>query len=271
VSGLPPTDLDERSTSGAALAAREAMRVSDEALVAESLRTMWRSPPSPIRRWLLWAACLILAAGATTAFGMLLLGRPPFGVAQHARTGQSTGNPGGSPASTPLPTSPADSVTTQDSAPSLPDSAVLDTTGPAMPVSPDLPRLPIRSTSIGGAGDRSGRLPGDSDRLSHTFVRNPAPVFTPGAAPIPRAVQPSNDAQNMRSSIPLSLSHPPTPDTRVPHQSDAEAAAIRAEIARRRHRVDSLRTVIDSLARKAKADSTANNGARNSQPPGHSQ
>jgi hypothetical protein len=81
-------------------------------------------------------------------------------------------------------------------------------------------------------------------------------VYTPGAAPIPHADAPGADSPRSSQSAHAPPGSKSSSDTGAASQvTAAEAAAIRAEIARRRHRVDSLRQVLDSLARKAAADS----------------
>lgn len=163
--------------------------------------------------------------------------------------------------------SPAPSATLASAtAPALsgaPDA--LDTTRAApLPADPDLPREPIGPVSgnplvASPAGD-------PAIALGH-FRANPAPVYSPGAAPIPRhagrsasgmgqsvfplvpagAQQATNPNANPTDDLPPPLalrpaSSPPTA---------SEVLAIRAEIARRRHRVDSLRMVVDSLAARS--------------------
>jgi hypothetical protein len=126
----------------------------------------------------------------------------------------------------------------------------MDTAG-GMPTTPDLPRLPIGPTSIGGP--RSARTSsGDTLLVTPSRGGNPAPVFTPGAAPIPRATQPVTDRPP--GGVPYSPSGARGPNGRPPHQPDSEAVRLRAEIVRRRHRVDSLRVLLDSLRGKARPD-----------------
>ncbi len=210
-----------------------------------------RSEYSGARQLLVVAACLVLAACATAAVSMLMLGRSPFGHrgSQSAATHPAAIHAPGSAA-----VAPTDNTALADTASSGTDTASMDTAG-AMPETPDLPRLPI-----GAAPD--GRLSPSAEAM-HTgppLGRNPAPVFTPGAAPIPRGDQPVID-RPPSGGVPYSqaLNRPPTPpaNSRAGRSTDS-VLAIRAEIARRRHRVDSLRVLLDSLARRAKVDSVTN-------------
>jgi hypothetical protein len=211
--------------------------------------------PRRLRRWAVIVACLMLAVAATAAVGMLLLGRGPFG----------TSHPASSPApgSAPVPSSPTPDTLTPPPADSgtarTGDSAGADSTASTTP--PDLPRLPIRPTSIAGhaRGTRSaGVAPDTTPRPSRAVPRNPAPVYTPGATPIPRAATPTASGQTALGSTPSGTevggadgaSHAASP-------TPAELSAIRDEIARRRHRVDSLRHVLDSLSTKTAPDSSS--------------
>ena len=196
------------------------------------------------------AACLLIAVCATGAVGILLAGRSPFG---HRGSQSATVQPATSRGHAPVAIVPRDSTALADTASLGADSASIDTAG-AMPETPDLPRLPI-----GVAPD--GRLSPSAEAMHAALplARNPAPVFTPGAAPIPRADQTA--AERPPGGVPYSrtLNRPPTPAStaRATRSSDS-VFAIQAEIARRRHRVDSLRVLLDSLARRAKVDSVSN-------------
>jgi hypothetical protein len=221
----------------------------------------WQPRSSRIFQWLVLGACILLAAGATTLVGMLLLGRATPAANSSAPSAAPSTPADSSVADTstrPADTSvtPATGVTPTAAPTSARDSATTDTTEAEMPAMRDLPRLPIRPTSAGGLG-RGTRGPGASDGgsgVSQGFGRNPAPVYSPGAAPIPHTARVGTGS----SIAPSAPAHAiPSPDTAAAASpvTAAEAATIRAEIARRRHRVDSLRQILDSLAKKTAADS----------------
>jgi hypothetical protein len=214
-----------------------------------------RSERSGPHQSVVLAACLLLAVCATGAVSMLLAGRSPFSHrgSQSVTTQPATGRGHARAAMV-----PTDSATLADTASAGADSAAMDTGG-AMPETPDLPRLPI-----GVAPD--GRLSPSAEAMhaAPPLARNPAPVFTPGAAPIPRADQTA--VERPPGGVPYSpvLNRPQTPASNARAARSADSVlAIQAEIARRRHRVDSLRVLLDSLAKRAKGDSV-NNGSQGS-------
>ncbi len=208
-----------------------------------------RSEHSGARQTLVLVACLVLAACATAAVSMLLLGRSPF---SHRGSQSAATHPAAIHA--PPAVAPTDSTALADTASSGADTASTDTAG-AVPQTADLPRLPIGSAP-------NGRLSPAAEAMhaGPPLARNPAPVFTPGAAPIPRGDQPVTD-RPPSGGVPYSqaLNRPPTPpaNSRAGRAADS-VLAIQAEIARRRHRVDSLRVLLDSLAKRAKVDSITN-------------
>ncbi len=211
------------------------------------------------RRLLIFIAVIAMAAGG-------------IALAQHALSTYASQQPTSrSPAApapaVPAPASPAPTLAAAPSPSPLnatPDG--LDTTSAApLPAVPDLPRAPVGPMAGAGPGGLvASHEEGVPTSLGH-FRPNPAPVYSPGAAPIPRPagrsglnaasqslfplvpVGAEQKAQAVRAQPsddlppPLALrpaSSPPTP---------AEVIAIRLEIIRRRHRVDSLARIVDSL------------------------
>ena len=219
------------------------------------------------RRSIVVIASFALAAAATTALGMLLLGRGPFARPTRPASPRIVSEPGGNSPRTDTTASASDSTSGPGSGVSTvggptgaaADSVAEDTAGP-MPSTPDLPRLPIGPTSVSPHGQAARRARVRSDTLvgPPNRSRNPAPVYTPGAAPVPRAVSASGPAVPRDTAPHAVLAARPSRTgstaTGVPHAAStgltpAELTAIRTEIADRRRRVDSLRRVLDSLGK----------------------
>ncbi len=253
------TDVDVTDAGRSAASTGEPETASHELALSDAdvqrsvnSAAVWplRSERSGPHQSVVLAACLLLVVCTTGALGMLLAGRSPFG---HRGSQSATTPPATNPGHAPVALVARDSTALADTASPAADSASMDTSG-AMPQTPDLPRLPIGVAP-------NGRLSPSAEAMhaAPPLARNPAPVFTPGAAPIPRADQ--TDAERPPGGVPYSptLNRPPTPprNARATHSSDS-VLAIQAEIARRRHRVDSLRVLLDSLARRAKGDSVTN-------------
>ncbi len=259
--GGPPESTSTTQGSMDELPRRAGATGDEEGTNPDTAWIEWQPRSSRIFQWLVLGACILLAAGATTLVGMLLLGRATSPTANSSAPSAAPSTPADSnvadTSTRPADTSatPASGVTPTAAPTSARDSATTDTTEAEMPAMHDLPRLPIRPTSAGGLG-RGTRGLGASDGgsgASQGFSRNPAPVYSPGAAPIPRTARVGTGP----SIAPSAPTHAiPSPDTAAASPvTAAEAATIRAEIARRRHRVDSLRQVLDSLAKKTAADS----------------
>jgi len=224
----------------------------------------WEARPGRLRRWAVILACLMLAVAATAAVGMLLLGRGPFASSHPAARAPSGSTPSRTSPSVPDTSAPAPTTTPADSTSARSsDSASADTSASVVPPAPDLPRLPIRPTAIAGPahGANAPIVPPDATLHPPRANRlNPAPVYTPGAAPIPRRATPGSRGQRDGTG-PLppagadsgGAEASPSPSSHTP----AELAAIRDEIARRRRRVDSLRHVIDSLSKKTAPDTSS--------------
>jgi hypothetical protein len=132
---------------------------------------------------------------------------------------------------------------------------------PPLPPDPVLPRLPIGPTGPVAAPLVATRVE-DALKAWGPFHANPAPAYTPGAAPIPKPVGRSASDAYGQSVFPLISPAKPadganltTPDDLPPlalrpagsPPTPSEALAIRLEILRRRRRADSLRRVVDSL------------------------
>lgn len=196
--------------------------------------------------------CLLFAAAVTGMVGVLLLGGNPFVRTAPAPRSSTTAGPAPATDTAVLrDTAARDADTTGDT--TATDTTTLDTTSaPGLPPAMDLPRLPIGPTSVAGATRRhlSPLVGADAGHAPRGVPVNPAPVYTPGAAPMPRATEGSGQRLPATSS-PAAPNSPAVPDAGSEHTSSAELVAIRAEIARRRQRVDSLRHVLDSLAKKA--------------------
>ena len=200
-------------------------------------------------------------------------------LAQHALANyasQQPTTPVTTPAKVPAALSPAPTLAVQPSLSSAnagPSSNAggsaldgLDTTKAApLPAVPDLPRAPIGPmTGAGPAALAASHVEGVPTSLGH-FRPNPAPVYTPGAAPIPRPAGRSGLGSASQSLFPLvpvgaqqkAQTAPAQPSDDLPPPlalrpassppTPAEVIAIRLEIIRRRHRVDSLARIVDSL------------------------
>lgn len=262
----PSASMSDEPSTVEELPRRSGGTSKGEAANPDTAWIEWQPRSSRIFQWLVLAACVLLAAGATTLVGMLLLGRATPTATNPSVPSAATSTPSDSgmadTSTAPADTSatPVSGVTPTATPTSARDSAMTDTTAAEMPAMHDLPRLPIRPTSAGGLG-RGTRGTGGSDgasSLSRGFGSNPAPAYTPGAAPIPHVARASAGP-----TIAPPTAHAPggatlSPDStaKTSQVTGAEAAAIRAEIARRRHRVDSLRQVLDSLGKKTATDSS---------------
>jgi hypothetical protein len=150
-----------------------------------------------------------------------------------------------------------------------PSNETLDTTAVApLPPDPNLPRLPIGPSGGNGVPLIASPNPEQAAALGGSnFKANPAPVYTLGAAPIPRAMKSAPDAYSKpvfplvapvkpgRGATITSSDDLPPPLALRPAGSPpnaSEAIAIRLEILRRRRRADSLKHIVDSLGERLK-------------------
>jgi hypothetical protein len=204
-----------------------------------------------------------------TTIGVVIVAGVGIALAQRALATYvpKTSGPEASPVASPVaaPAAPPTQIAPAASNSNEP----LDTTAVApLPPDPNLPRLPIGPSGSNGVPLIASPNPEQAAPLggSH-FKANPAPVYTLGAAPIPRAMRSSADAYNkpvfplvtpvkpgQGASITSSDDLPPPlalrPAGSPPNAS--EAIAIRLEILRRRRRADSLKHVVDSLGERLK-------------------
>jgi hypothetical protein len=225
-------------------------RSSSRALVRETGSHSTHSEIDPVQRgpWKLIIVSVAMASIVSVTIAMVILGRGPFAPSpQSGSVMLSRARP--TPRAMPVP-----STAPTLANPSLrvgADSESVDTTAAPEPRAPDLPRLPIGPTYVPVSAVPATRIaPASSETgLPSAFSHpNPAPVAKPGAAPIPRAAPPGSPPP----PPPLQRVGLPTP----PRLKPADLAAIRAEIVRRRHRVDSLRQFVDSLGDRLPKDSS---------------
>ncbi len=217
--------------------------------------TAMREPPTRprlhrtrTRLYTMAVACGVIAVAAASIviFRVVTTASAPTNAPRRESNTNPAPSPATSTAETPTTAAPAAASTIDSlaaSATNLPPDTV------AMPGASATPRLPIgpAATPASYAGTRAGLArAGDTALVTHPLRANPAAVYSPGAAPIPRTEaaiaasrpKPPKTAAELRASAAFS-------DALTP-EAAAEMAAVRRAVSLRRHRADSLKHVADS-------------------------
>jgi hypothetical protein len=206
-------------------------------LLAESTADDQRAGPDAQshraeRRTLVITACGVVALAACAFLMMRVLALRPARSATTSTTRATPASAGPTPNGAPIV--------------EVPDTTAATPLG----ASPALPRLPVGPAARVDAPMRprpAGAQSEDTTLFSPHFRANPAPVFTPGAAPVPRSgvpaaavVRPVAAPLSPAAAAAAHKANAAFRDALTP-EAAAEMAAVRAAIIQRQQRADSVR------------------------------